>query len=163
MAEIWDLVDECGNKVGRTWLRSDHDNIPAGLYHPCVEVWVRIGEELLITRRHPDKSEGLMYDCPGGAVQSGESFIKGALRELREEVGICVREEDLVYLGALTGRTAYAVSYVAFCDHTPEIILQPSEVVGYKIVGRAEFEAMLDQLTHGTRARYGIYKDSIFN
>ena len=88
MAEIWDLVDKNGNYSGIKWPRTEHASIPEGLYHPCVEVWVKIGERLLITRRHPDKTEGLKYDSPGGGVGSGESFVEGAVRELYEEVGI---------------------------------------------------------------------------
>ena len=62
MAEIWDLVDKDGKQVGIQWPRADHDNIPEGLYHPCVEVWVRVGDRLLVAHRHPDKSEGILYN-----------------------------------------------------------------------------------------------------
>ena len=95
MAEMWDLVDKDGNKVGIQWSREDHGKIPGGLYHPCVEVWVRIKDKLLIAQRHPNKSEGLKYDAPGGAVLSGESLIDAAKRELEEEVGIISDVESL--------------------------------------------------------------------
>ena len=162
MAEIWDLVDCDGNKVGIKWTRAEQSNIPKGLYHPCVEVWVRVGDRLLITRRHPNKSEGLKYDCPGGAVLSGESMVEGALRELGEEVGISADVSRLSYLGALLGRTAYAESYIVRLDSSPELRLQESEVVGYRLVTAQELEDMADQLTYGTYARYGIYKKKIF-
>ena len=161
MAEIWDLVDERGNKVGIQWSRSEHSKIPTGLYHPCVEVWVRVGDSLLITRRHPNKSEGLKYDCPGGAVLSGEDMVDGALRELYEEVGIVADRHQLVYLGALLGKTAYAASYMIRLESLPDLHLQESEVVGYKLVGAQELEKMADSLTYGTYARYGIYKHKL--
>ncbi len=162
MTEIWDLVDNNGNRVGTTWPRTDHANIPEGLYHPCVEVWVRVGDRVLLTQRHPDKSEGLKFDAPGGAVVSGESILDGALRELFEESGIRARGEALKRLGAVIGRKAYAVSYLLMLDEMPEICIQPSEVVGYKLVTRSELENMAEELCEGCRKRYFIFNDEIF-
>ncbi len=162
MDEIWDLVDRDGNATGIRWPRADHANIPEGLYHPCVEVWVKIGDRVLITRRHPDKSEGLKYDAPGGGVLSGESLACGALRELYEEVGIRAEAGEIRYLGAVLGRRAYAASYLLTLDTLPEISIQPTEVVDYKLVGEGELDEMADQLCDGCRRRYFIFKKQIF-
>ena len=162
MAEIWDLVDRDGNATGIKWLRADHSSIPEGLYHPCGEVWVKIGDSVLLTQRHPDKSEGLKYDAPGGGVLSGESLVDGALRELYEEVGIRADAEDIVYLGAVLGKKAYAASYLLILDSMPQITIQPTEVVGYRLVSEAELDEMTDQLCDGCRRRYFIFKKQIF-
>ena len=162
MTEVWDLVDESGNKIGVKWPRADHDNLPKGAYHSCVEVWIRVGDRLLITQRHPEKSEGLKYDCPGGAVLSGESLIDGALRELFEEVGIRLSEEGLIPLGHSCTKRAFAMSYLALFDELPKLSLQASEVVGYRLVSSHELECMSDQLTNGTYKRYKLFKDKLF-
>ena len=162
MAEIWDLVDKDGNKTGLTWERSNHDNIPDGVYHPCVEVWVKVGDKLLITRRHPDKSDGLKYDLPGGAVVSGEDITHGALRELWEEVGIKVEIDDLSLMGHLAFGKDFAASYIVRLPALPELRLQPTEVVSYKLVSEEEFVSMESELTKGSFRRYLIYKDQIF-
>ena len=162
MAEIWDLVDKDGNKIGLTWERSNHDNIPDGVYHPCVEVWVKVGDRLLITRRHPDKSDGLKYDLPGGAVVSGEDVTHGALRELWEEVGIKVEIDDLSLMGHLAFGKVFAASYIVRLPAFPELRLQPTEVVSYKLVSEEEFVSMESELTKGSFRRYLIYKDQIF-
>ena len=163
MAEIWDLVDEEGRLLNIKWSRDDHDNIPEGLYHPCVEIWVRVGDKLLITQRHPNKTEGLKYDVPGGAVVSGEDVLIGAVRELGEEVGIYVGEDDLICLGAQSRGKVYAASYILRLDNLPQLTLQPTEVVGYKLVDRSELESMTDQLTAGTYRRYPAYREKIFS
>ncbi len=162
MAEIWDLVDKDGNATGIRWPRADHANIPEGLYHPCVEVWVKIGDKALITRRHPDKSEGMKYDAPGGGVISGESLVEGALRELYEEVGIRAEAGEIRYLGAVLGRKAYAASYLLTLKEMPNILIQPSEVVSYMLVSENELDQMADQLCEGCRRRYFIFKKQIF-
>ena len=161
MTEIWDLVDENGNKLGVEWLRENHNSIPRGMYHPAVEVWVKVGEELLLERRHPDKTEGLKYDCPGGAVVSGEEFIVAAIRELYEEVGICASESDLTLLGTNVHGCCYAVSYILKLDLLPELALLPSEVVGYRLIDASSLESIADEVTGGTLRRYIAYKDRI--
>ena len=125
-------------------------------------MWIKIGDKLLITRRHPDKSEGLKYDSPGGAVLSGESIVDGAIRELFEEVGICAESESLKHLGTFLGKKAYAVSYLLTLDAMPDVKLQPTEVVEYRLVTQDELEQMLDQLCEGCRNRYLMFKKEIF-
>lgn len=162
MTEIWDIVNENGESLGITWERQNHKNIPEGMYHPCVEVWVRIGDKLLITRRHPEKSEGLKYDVPVGAVVAGENILTGAVRELSEEAGIAVNADDMLEIGRGVNGNVYAASYLVALASVPNITLQPTEVVGYKLVSQCELEEMLDDLTRGTRRRYLAYKDKIF-
>lgn len=162
MTEIWDLVDENGKELGIKWARADHDKLPDGVYHPCVEIWVRVGDRLLITQRHPNKSEGLKYDVPGGAVVSGESLLLGAQRELYEEVGIEASENELQRLGTIATGKVYAASYLITLDALPLLSLQPSEVVGYKLVTMEELDSMEERLTRGTYKRYLVYRERIF-
>lgn len=162
MIEIWDLINDSGEKVGITWRREERDKMPEGLHHPCVEIWVKVNDKLLITQRHPGKDDGLKYDVPGGAVLSGESFIDGAMRELCEEVGIIAKKGDLIPLGNTISGKVYAMSYLLELDYLPSLSLQPSEVVGYRLVGEREIEDMRDELTKGTYRRFCIYKGSIF-
>ena len=162
MAEIWDLVDKDGHPTGVKLPRADHANIPEGMYHPCTEVWVRVGDRLLIAQRHPEKSEGLKYDAPGGAVLSGEDWLSAAARELYEEVGIACDTERLEYLGAVISRVGYALTYLLRLDETPELKLQPTEVVGYKMVTRDELDGMIDELCRNCAKRYLIYRDRLF-
>lgn len=163
MTEIWDLVDDNGNKIGVSIPREKRSEIPEGQHFPCTEVWVKVGNFLLITRRHPEKSEGLKYDVPGGGVLSGESFAEAAVRELYEEAGIKAAKEDLTYLGGRSFGRAYAVSFLLCLDALPALDLQPGEVVGYRIVNEETLEAMKDELTVGTYSRFCLYRRLIFN
>lgn len=160
--EKWDLVNEKGQPVNITWDRSRHSEIPSGFYHPCVEVWVKIGEKLLITQRHPEKSDPLKFDLPGGAVVAGEDVLSGALRELYEEVGISASSNSLFKLGERAMGKVYAVSYLLCLDELPALRLQETEVVGYKLVSREEFEELSAEITRGTHYRYSLYRDKIF-
>lgn len=163
MTEIWDIINENGEPLGITWERKKCIEIPAGMYHPCVEIWVKIGDRLIVTQRHPNKSEPLKYDVPGGAVVAGEDVRSGAWRELSEEVGILVDPDELIEIGRMTSGNVYAVSYLIELNAVPQITIQPTEVVSYKLVVQSELEAMLADLTKGTCRRYLAYKDRIFS
>jgi len=55
------------------------------------------GEILLVNR--PSKLGFPGYLGPGGKIELTESFAEGAVRELREETGLLVNPEDLIYKG----------------------------------------------------------------
>lgn len=65
-------------------------------------------------------------------------------------------------MGSFIRGHAYAFSFLLKLSDLPSITLQPAEVVGYRLVDRMEFEAMTDDITEGTKARYLLYKDEIF-
>lgn len=70
---------------------------------------------------------------PGGALEPGESPLDAAIREVREEIGITVRRQDIV--GALSDIRALPSGYVvhpfaALARDIGELTLQPGEVAG---------------------------------
>jgi 8-oxo-dGTP diphosphatase len=53
---------------------------------------------VLIAQRPPGKSMAGLWEFPGGKVESGERPEQSLIRELREELGIVVKEECLAPL-----------------------------------------------------------------
>ena len=98
--EIWDLYDEKRKLTGRTHIRGEE--LPEGCYHLVVHVWIRNSRgEYLISQRAADRpTYPLKWECVGGSVIKGEDSLHGALREVKEEVGIS--------LPADSGRVVYA-------------------------------------------------------
>lgn len=66
---------------------------------PTVGIVILSGEDVLLVR-HGEKAGHLTGSCgtPGGRIEEGETPIKAAKRELEEETGLIVREEDLIEL-----------------------------------------------------------------
>ncbi len=56
------------------------------------------GEQLVLGH----VTRGKWWDLPKGGMNSGESFLQTAVRELQEETGLEVKETDLVPLGVFT-------------------------------------------------------------
>ena len=86
--ELWDLYTEYRENTGKEQVR--RDAIPEGCYHLVVHVWIRNSKgEYLISLRSADRPIfPLMWECVGGSVLKGESSRDGAIREVKEEVGI---------------------------------------------------------------------------
>lgn len=87
--ELWDVYDENKNKIGKTVERGN--NLIDGEYHLVVNAWIMNDNgEFLITQRAPNKTYAYMWECTGGSALMGESSLEAAMREVKEETGICV-------------------------------------------------------------------------
>lgn len=86
--EVWDLYDKNRNLLGKSHLRGE--KIPKDCYHLVVNVWIKNKKgEYLITKRSGRRlTYPLMWECVTGSVLKGEESIDGAVREVKEEVGI---------------------------------------------------------------------------
>lgn len=96
--EKWDLYDAKREKSGITVCRGEI--IPKGLYHLSVSAWIVNQQgQYLLSQRHPKKQYPLYWECTGGSVLSGETSLQGAIREVKEELGILLTpgSEKLIY------------------------------------------------------------------
>lgn len=92
--ELWDLYDSERRPLNRTHMRGEA--FAEGEYYVCAEVWVRNSKgEFLITKRHPNKKAGNLWEFTGGGTLAGESTKQSAGRELQEETGIQAKESEL--------------------------------------------------------------------
>lgn len=94
-SELVDVIDLSRQKTGEV--------LPRVLLFPqkkhflSVHVWVvNAQKQFLLQKRSLNKKvdAGLWSVC-GGVVDSGETSVEAAVRETREEVGLCLRLEDM--------------------------------------------------------------------
>lgn len=88
--EKWDLYTKYREKTGEEYIRQSECMIPEEKYHLVVNVWIKnsSGEYLISQRAATRPTFPLSWECVGGSVLAGESSIEGAVREVKEEVGI---------------------------------------------------------------------------
>ncbi|MBP3672492.1 MAG: NUDIX domain-containing protein [Oscillospiraceae bacterium] len=86
--ELWDLYTIDRKQAGKTHIRGQE--IPEGYYHLVVHVWIKNsrGEYLISQRAASRPTFPLQWECVGGSVIAGEDSLSGALREVKEEVGL---------------------------------------------------------------------------
>ncbi len=95
--------------------------------------------KILLLRRHPDKSEGGTYCSPGGKIDVGDNGSPTAaiIRELREETGIKVSEEDIELLA--TYYVVYPSGTQNFIYHKYHVILKSQPDVTLSISEHTDF------------------------
>lgn len=86
--ELWDLYDKNRNLLGKDHIRGEI--LPDDTYHLVVHVWIQNSKgQYLISQRSASRPMfPLMLECVGGSVLKGESSCQGAVREVKEEVGL---------------------------------------------------------------------------
>lgn len=91
--EKWDLYDENRIVIGE---HVRGDELPDNGYHLVVHVWIKNNKnQFLISRRAENRPTfPLMWECVGGSVLTGESSLQGAIREVKEEIGIDFDKKD---------------------------------------------------------------------
>ncbi|WBW94718.1 NUDIX domain-containing protein [Oceanirhabdus sp. W0125-5] len=96
-----------------------------------------IRDKKLLTIKKEDE-KGYMYILPGGGQEFGETLIDAVRREVREEVGASISNENIVfvreYIGAnhenaLTDKDIHVVEHIFSCELEKENIyeLEPDE------------------------------------
>lgn len=93
--EIFDLYDRDFNKLPRKMVRGSTNN--ENEYHLVVHVWIQNSKNEFLIQQRNKSTDRIPYQwaCTAGAVQSGETSLKGAIREVKEELGITLKEKKL--------------------------------------------------------------------
>lgn len=149
MPELWDIYDKNRKKTGKT-ARRDIDELKEGEYHIItVGIIMNSKNQLLITKRAPHKTLGLMWEFSGGSVQSGETSLEGILRELKEEIGVQFTKKDAIFLKEKRKDIAppgFKDMWLFRKDVKDEEITFPDgEAIDYKWVTIDEFLKMCEQ------------------
>ena len=101
--EFFDVVDDLGNPTGVT---VDRERAHAeGIPHRTAHVWIvrRKNDkvQILLQKRceNKDSFPGCYDISSAGHIPAGVEYIDSAIRELKEELGVDIRPEALVYCG----------------------------------------------------------------
>lgn len=100
--EMWDVLDREGKKIGKEVIRQQaifENALGEGEYHLSVEVFILNSKgEILLTRRSPNKDVyGGYWETTAGSVIAGEESLETMLREIKEEIGIEVKDWELIF------------------------------------------------------------------
>ena len=118
MEEVWDILDEEGNKTGRTMNKG---LVPKGFYHQGADVWA----------------------MTGGSVIKGETSLETIERETKEELGISLNMKEINLVKQYKIGTVWLDTYLIKQDiDLKDIIMQEEEVCEVKWATYKEIEEL---------------------
>ncbi len=135
--EYLDIIDENGNLTGEKELRSVCH--AKGLWHQTVHIYLfreDCGQIELLTHQRSltkDANPGKWSSSFGGHVESGSTIKETTLIEIREEIGLDIKFDDLI-LGfskkhdGITNREYFYVFYLRYMRDTKELSFNDGEV-----------------------------------
>ena len=151
-AEIWDLYDENRELLGKNHVRGEQ--LPIDGYHLVVHVWIRNskGEYLIVQRSANRPTFPLVWECVDGSVIKGEDSLQGALREVKEEVGVdLLPEKGHVILSDIKkiefGKVVNKIVDVWLFEYDGEVDLSNAttdEVAQVAWMGRSQIKELFD-------------------
>lgn len=163
--EYIDVFDENNNPIGEVKEKSQaHDD---GNLHRTAHVWIiNDKNELLLQKRSASKkSHPNCWDISGaGHVKSGENVIDGAIRELKEELGVVAKEQELQYIATIKStknpkNMEFQYVYLLRCNKKiDEYIFEDKEVSEVKYVWYEELEKMVEKEVEGLLIHEEEYK-----
>ncbi len=148
MEELFDIYDINKKKTGRVGDRYSY-TFKDGEYHIVTDVFIfNSKNELLLTRRAPNKKGGLLWEAIGGSVLAGEDSKNAIIREVKEELGLIIKKEELVLLKELRRDEKISPRFKDLWTirkdiDISELQLQKEEVMDAKWVSLEEFKKMV--------------------
>ena len=127
--ELRDILDKYGNKTGKTIERGKP--MGQGEYFLIVDVWIMNNKgEFLISKRVPTtEPEPDKWQPTTGCAIAGEDSMSAALREVKEELGIMLNQENGKMLKRYIAWDNAIIDVWFFQQEVNinEVVLQPEE------------------------------------
>ena len=154
--EYIDIFDENNNSIGVVKEKQKaHED---GNFHRTAHIWIiNDKDELLLQKRSASKkSHPNCWDISGaGHIKAGENVIAGALRELKEELGVETKEEDLQHIVTIKNtknpkNMEFQYVYLLRCNKKIEdYAFEDGEVSEVKYVFYEDLEKRVEEKVEG--------------
>ena len=109
MDDVIDILNPEGKPTGKTALKSEAHK--KGWYHATVHIWLfTTSKKILLQKRALTKKifPGLWDISVAGHIGAGESVLNAAKREVFEEIGLELSEEDLIKIGTRVHQVSHS-------------------------------------------------------
>lgn len=155
--EKWDLYDRNGRLLGKTIHRGAR--FRSGEHHLVTHIWVVNSAGRMLIQRRSSKRRMMpnVWAITSGSAVAGEGSVTAACREMAEELGVTVPENELLFLGRLVRRNSLCDVYLLKRDiAVPDMKLQKEEVSQVRWVTGTQLYGMVNE------RRFHHYGDPYF-
>lgn len=163
--EYIDIFDENNNPTGE--IKEKNLAHEQGDFHRTAHIWIiNDKNELLLQKRSASKkSHPNCWDISGaGHIRAGETVIQGAIRELKEELGVSVKENELEYIATIKStknskNMEFGYVYLVHLNkEIGEYIFEDEEVQEVKYIYYKDLEKMIEEKQEGLLMHEEEYK-----
>lgn len=155
-----ELVDIYNNRHEYLKYQKSRKELEKDEYRLSCFIWVINDDNQILLQQRTSNTKKMpnMWGTTAGGVLVGETSLEGALRELKEELGINATKEELEFIGSHKRINDYVEVWLCKKNiNINELKLEPTEVQDAKWVSIEEFEIMLNNGT-GINSGYNIFK-----
>lgn len=163
--EYIDIYDENNNPLKNSKEKTQaHEE---GDFHRTAHIWIiNDNKELLLQKRSANKkSHPNCWDISGaGHIRAGENVLDGAIRELREELGVIAKKNDLQFIATIKStknpkNKEFQYVYLLKCNNKIEdYVFEDNEVSEVKYVFYEKLEKMVEKRIEGLLIHEDEYK-----
>ena len=171
MVEYIDIVTKSGKPTGKSAIKTEIHK--KGWYHNTVHIWLYTSKgEILLQQRAASKAIcPLLWDVSvAGHIDAGETIESGAIREIKEEIGLKIQEDYLEKIGVFPCFQTYPNGIIDNEFHhtfiaqlnvdLSKLTPQKEEVEALKLVSISKFKDLLDNSDkngHFVSSNYDYY------
>ena len=145
--ELIDVYDENRNKTGKTINREDIEKLAEGEYIIVSHCWIiNSAKQILMTQRSLTTNRGGKWEDTHGGIRTGETSKQGMVRELKEEIGIEISENELKLIKTIKKENTLRDIYIVKKDISlADISFNDGEVMDCKYVTLDQFKEMIEK------------------
>lgn len=165
--EIWDVYDVNLNKIGKDCIRGKQ-RLEDGEYHLIVNaIIINKENEVFLARRAENRPNGLKWEFSGGSVKKDETSRVGIKRELEEEIGLVVSDNEGEIYRTIISDKYHDIKHLWLfrkdVDIKNDINFNDGETIDAKFVSIEEYKKMYEnnELIHAIDFTVEDFKDII--
>lgn len=155
--DLQDVYNAQKEMTGISKYRNEFNN---NEYSMSTFIWiVNNKDELLIQLRASTEDKPNTYGITGGAVNKGETSLEASIRELKEELGLDVNKEQLIYVASERRKKKFFEYYMLNIDiDINNLILQKEEVDKVEWISIEDYEKNISNALN-----FQLFKNFYFN
>lgn len=160
--EIFDVYD--GNRNFLNYTKQRGEKLTDNEYNLGSELWIINNNKILMTKRSKNKSHPGMWETPGGCSITGETTKQTIIREISEELGITIPENNIAFIATKLYKKQFVDIYSCNTKiYISSIKIQESEVCDVKYISKEEFNLLKNKnlIVPSVLERFNIIKNKI--
>ena len=144
--ELLDVYDSLGNKTGRVVERGNKDEIFGEDEHIAVAIIYIENDKGEFLIQKTSKEKGGHYSSTGGHINHGEDAYSTIVREVKEELGVDISNDNIISLGHIC--VDFPVRFMFYLKkniNLNDIVLQKDEVESVSYISVDKIKDLLDE------------------